>query len=355
MIPRTMKACLLTAYNKLEIAELPVPRPGPGEVLCRIRAVAICGTDPEIINGHHAKKNWPPSFPFVLGHEWAGEVVETGEGVAGFKPGDRVAGEAHCGCGACVNCLEGRYTLCLNYGKGTAGHRHYGFTVAGANCEYNVYAPKSLHKIPDNLSFVHASLLDTAGVALHGIDMIGVTAGGTAAVWGPGPIGLCSLQMIKGMGAATVIMVGRRHRLDVAGELGADYAVNYEKEDPVERILEITGGRGVDEIQECSGGNAALDQCVRSVRKGGKINMVGFYNDASAKLPALTQLVMNELTVTGSRANPNVSDRALRMISAGIVKGDKVVSHTFPLGQYEEALDTFVDRKDGAIKVVIEP
>ena len=186
--------------------------------------------------------------------------------------------------------MKGRYTLCLNYGKPETGHRHYGMATPGANCEYNVFAPKALHKIPDNLSFIHAALLDTAGVSLHGIEMIGVTPGGTAAVWGPGPIGLCSMQMIKGMGAKTVIMVGRRHRLKVAGEIGADILIDYEKEDPVKRILEITDGIGVDEIQECCGANVALEQCVASIRKGGKINSVAFYKDSEVKVPPFTPI-----------------------------------------------------------------
>jgi L-iditol 2-dehydrogenase len=355
MIPKKMRACQLIAYNKLEMREVPVPEAGLGEVLCRIKAIAICGSDPEIINGHHAKKGWPPVFPFTPGHEWSGEVAALGPGVTDFAVGDRVAGEAHKGCGNCANCLKGRYTLCLNYGKPATGHRHYGMASPGANCEYNAYATKAIHRIPDNLSFVHASLLDTAGVALHGIDMIGLTAGGTAAVWGPGPIGLIAVQMMKGMGARTVIVVGRRHRLKIAGEVGADFLIDYEKEDPVKRIMEITNGLGVDEIQECSGANNAIDQCVAAVCKGGKINLIGFYKDAEVKVPPFSQFVMNELTLTGSRANPNVSDRALAMFSAGIVKGDKVVSHTFPLEKYEQALDIFVNKKDGAIKVVIEP
>ncbi len=355
MIPKTMRASQLIAYDKIEMREVPVPEPGPGEVLCKIKAIAICGSDPEIINGHHSKKGWPPKFPFTLGHEWSGEVVALGEGVREFKVGDRVAGEAHKGCGSCANCMKGRYTLCLNYGRPETGHRHYGMASPGANCEYNTYATKALHKIPDSLSFVHAALLDTAGVSLHGIEMIGVTPGGTVAVWGPGPIGLCSMQMMKGMGAKTVIMVGRRHRLKVAGEIGADVLVDYEKEDVVKRILEITNGVGVDEIQECCGADVALDQCVAAVRKGGKINSVAFYKDSQVKVPPFTQFVMNELTLTGSRANPNVSDKALAMFEAGIVKGEKMVTHTYPLERYTEALDLFVNKKDGAIKVVILP
>lgn len=355
MIPKTMKACQLVAFEKLEIREVPVPVPQRGEVLCRIRAVAICGTDPEIIRGHHEKKGWPPRFPFTLGHEWAGEVVALGPGVTEFEVGDRVAGEAHKGCGNCSNCMKGRYTLCLNYGKDETGHRHYGFTYQGANCEYNAYATKSLQHMPDNLSFVHAALVDTAGVALHGVEMTGVTPGGTVAVWGPGPIGVCAAQIMKGMGAKSVVVVGRGQRLQLAGKAGATVLVDYEKEDPVSRIMELTDGVGVDEILECSGAPVALDQCLSAVRKGGRINLVGFYEDSKVVLPPITRIVMNEITLSGSRANPNVSERVLNMFEAGILKGDHVVSHTFPLERYQEAVATFTDRRTGAMKVVVEP
>jgi L-iditol 2-dehydrogenase len=251
--------------------------------------------------------------------------------------------------------MKGNYTLCLNYGDASTGHRHYGFTNPGANCDYKDYSNKALRRIPASLRYRHAALLDTAGVALHGIDMIGVTAGGTVAIWGPGPIGLISLQRMKAMGAKTVIVVGRRHRLAVAGELGATHLVDYEACDPVQAVREITGGGGVDEIQECSGARVALDQCLGAVRKGGKINLIGFYEDSEVVLPPITQIVMNEITITGSRANPNVSDRVLNMFEAGLVAGDKVVTHAFPLEKYDEALQTFLTRKDGAIKVVVEP
>ena len=116
-IPETMKAMTLVAYDKLQLATVPVPKPGPGEVLCRIKSVAICGSDPKMIHGDYAWTNWPPYYPFIMGHEWAGQIVALGEGVNDFKVGDRVAGEAHVGCGKCDNCKKGHYTVCLNYGK----------------------------------------------------------------------------------------------------------------------------------------------------------------------------------------------------------------------------------------------
>lgn len=355
MIPKAMKACLLTAANTFAIREVPVPKAEAGEVLCRIKAVAICGTDPEIVDGTHLSRGWPPQYPFILGHEWAGEVVEVGPGVTEFKIGERVAGEAHKGCGICGNCTKGNYTLCLNYGKTERGHRHYGFTVPGANCEYNAYSIKSIQKIPSNLSFPHASLVDTAGVALHGIKLIGVTPGGTVAIYGPGPIGLCAMQIARGLGARNVVMVGRGHRLKVAGEMDADYIVDFEKEDPVKRILEITEGIGADEVLECSGGTETPQQCVDSVRKGGKISLLGFYEDRKVSFPVMTKIVLNEILLVGSRANPNVSTETIHLFARGILNGERIVTHRFPLEKYEEAFQTFVRRKDGAIKVVVEP
>jgi L-iditol 2-dehydrogenase len=354
MIPDKMKACMLTSFNKLEIHEVPVPEITDDEVLCKIKSIAICGTDPEIINGSHQEK-WPPYFPFRLGHEWAGEIVRTGRNVTGFKVGDRVAGEAHKGCGHCSNCLRGDYALCLNYGNNAAGHRHYGFTAPGANCEYNAYSPRAIKKIPDSFSFDHASLVDTAGVALHGIKLIGITPAGTAAVFGPGPIGLLAAQMAKAMGAAKVIVVGRRHRLKVAGEIGADYLVDFEKEDPVKRIMEITGGKGADEILECSGAHETIQQSVDSVKKGGRISLIGFYDDSLVKITSFTKIVLNEIVIKGSRANPNASEEVIRMFSEGMISADRIVTHSFPLEKYNEALDVFLNRRDGAIKVVVNP
>ena len=144
-IPKTMQALVLPSPGKFEIQILPVPEPGPNEVLCRVRSVAICGSDPEIIRGDLAGK-WPPSYPFIPGHEWAGEVVSVGEGVVNFQPGDRVAGEPHKGCGYCRNCLAGRYNLCENYGCPETGHRHYGFVSTGAYAQYISYSIKVLPK-----------------------------------------------------------------------------------------------------------------------------------------------------------------------------------------------------------------
>lgn len=362
MIPETMKAMVLKAYGQLALVDLPVPKPGKDEVLCRIKAVAICGSDPKMIHGHYANVNWPPYFPFVMGHEWSGEVVALGEGVTEFKVGDRVAGEAHKGCGSCDNCKQGHYTICLNYGKdGVDGrldknHRHYGFHYQGANAEYNAYNVQAIARIPDNVSYEVAALCDTAGVAMHGIDLVGITPGGVTVVYGPGPIGLCAMRIAKAMGAGTVVMVGRRHKLLEAKDMGADIIIDFEQEDPVKRILEITGGKGADEVLECSGAADAPYNSVNSVKKGGSIALIANYrDDLGLKAIPWNKVVFNEILIKGSKANPNVSKTVLTYFSNGAIDGERIVTHTFPLAEYEKALDIFENKKENALKVVIKP
>lgn len=361
-IPKTMKAMALTAYNQVSLVEIPVPIPGRGEVLCRIRSVAICGSDPKMIHGGYANVNWPPYFPFVMGHEWAGEVVAVGPGVTQFRVGDRVAGEAHKGCGICDNCKKGNYSVCLNYGRdghdGNAdmGHRHYGFAWQGANAEYNVYHVAAIHPIPDNVSYDVAAMCDTAGVAMHGITLSGITPGGTVVVIGPGPIGLCALQIAKGLGAGRVMMIGRGSKLAFAGEMGADVLIDFEKEDVVRRVLEETDGMGADEVLECSGANDSPMKACYMTRKTGKIVLTANYRDdqPSFQLP-LNTIVFNELKILGSKANPNVSRAVLNCFSNGIINGEALITHRFPLKDYLKAVDLFENKRDNVIKVVINP
>jgi len=354
-IPQTAKACILTEPGKFEIRDdVPVRMPGKHEVLCKIRAVAICGSDPEIIRGDLAGR-WPPSYPFVAGHEWAGEVVAVGEGVLDFKVGDRVAGEAHKGCGYCDNCKKGRYTICLNYGNIASGHEHYGFIVNGAYGQYQKYSIKSISHIPDNVSFAEASMCDTSGVALHGLELSGITNGGTVAVIGPGPIGLCAMRLAKAMGAARAIVIGRGSRLQAAEKYGADVCIDFTKEDPVEAVRKITGGLGVDEALECSGAKGTFNQAVRMVRKGGSVVLLGVATDDVIEGLPFKYITHNEIAIYGSRANPNVSQKVLNLMSTGQLKVKDLITHKFPLDQFAEALDTFVNRRDNAVKVVILP
>lgn len=353
-VPKTMRAMVLTAPGEFEIRDVPVPVPGPEEVLCRIGGVAICGSDPEIFRGDIAGV-WPPHYPFIAGHEWCGRVVALGSNVTKFKVGDRVAGEAHKGCGTCRNCLEGRYTICLNYGNFESGHRHYGFINDGAYCQYRNYHIKALTKMPDSVSYREGAMADTAGVALHGIELVGLKPGASVAVIGPGPIGMMAAKICRAMGAARVIVVGRGSRLQSARRLGFEETVDITVDEPVAKVREMTGGLGVDVCFESSGARGTLTQGIRMVRRGGAVVMLGVAPDGVNEEIPLKYTTANEITIQGSKANPNTGWKVMELIRGGNLVVKDLVSHTFDLEHAKDAVDTFIERRDGAMKVVIYP
>ena len=350
----TMKALVLKGPKQFEIEQIPIPVPAPGEALCRVRAVAICGTDPKIIRGE-LPGLWPPYYPFVIGHEWAGEIVGLGEGMNDFSIGDRVVGEPHKGCGYCYQCMKGHYNLCQNYAKSESGHRHYGFTAQGCYAEYLACSVKVLHKIPGRLSFAEGAMVDSAAVALHGLRLANVEPGCTAAVIGPGPIGLCAVQLVRAMGASQVLVLGRAGpRLEMARELGANRLIDVLDSDPSGKVLEMTNDKGVDITIDASGASEAPTFATKMTRFGGKIVLLGFFSPSDFNVP-LGDVVFKEQTIYGVRANPNIDDQVIKMMETGQLCVDRLISHRFSLDHFAEAFDTFVNRKDGAMKVIVEP
>src|SRR5439155_21160837 len=222
-----MKALVLTAPHEFAIKEIACPKPGPNEVLCRVRAIAICGTDAEIIEGTFAGR-WPKAYPFVPGHEWAGEVVEAGEVARAFGsgPGTRRAGTSHSGCGYCRMCRDGRYHLCLNYGREDLGHRQYGHYTQGAYADFVVHTIKAVFPIPAAMPFDVAALCDTASIALHSVKRPGIEPADVFVAVGSGGIGLLTAMCARALGAARCIVVGGGKRLDRARELGFE-TVDY--------------------------------------------------------------------------------------------------------------------------------
>lgn len=352
-IPQKMKAAVLYGRNDLRIVEREVPRPGFQEVLIKVEACAICGTDPKIVS--HGWRNQPPFGEYIPGHEYAGTVVALGEGAVGFAVNDRVAIEPHKGCGVCANCLRGFYTVCLNYGDHSAGHRHYGFTNNGGYAEYAVNHINTLHKIPDALDFEEATLITTAGTAMYGITRInGLEPGETVVVAGPGPIGLMAVQLAKQMGTAKVIMTGTRdERLKLSGELGADITINVRTEDVIQGVFESTDGMGADVVLECAGTSRSLTDAVEYTRKNGRISLIGIYGEPVS----INAFKVNQwnITIAGSRAEGDRSlSKVAPMMGDGRIKSRPLITHTFPLDQVNEAMDTFIRRIGGAIKVILK-
>ena len=353
-IPKRMKAAVLYGPDDLRIEERDVPLPGPGEVLVKVRACAICGTDPKILS-----KGWPSQPPYgeyIPGHEYTGEVVAVGETVDEYKVADRIAVETHKGCGRCVNCLRGMYTICLNYGNKEKGHRHYGFTANGGYAEYVVNHINVLHRLPDNVSFEEGTIATTGGTVLYGLETIGGLKGGeTVVIMGPGAIGLMAVQFAKAFGAEKVILTGTREsRLEVGRSLGADVICNVKKENVVEKILDLTGGKGADVVIECSGSMEAAEKTTDVVKRGGIILLLGIYKDR-VRLD-LNKVVLGNVAVYGVRGEGfRATGRVLSLLGQKKITGKPLITHTFPLTEIKEAFKTFVGRIGGAIKVVVIP
>lgn len=356
-IPETMRAAVLYGEGDLRLVQdYPVPQPGPGEVLIRVAACAICGSDPKILA--HGWPNHPPYGQFIFGHEYAGTVVALGPGVTEFAIGDRVAIEPHKGCGVCANCRDGLYNTCLNYGRADKGHRHYGFSTNGGYAEYACNHVNSVYRIPDEMPFRLATLVTAAATSLYGIRRIGgIRAGETVLVSGPGAIGLLAVVMARLLGAGTILLTGTRpERLEIGRRLGADVTLNVREEEPVHRILELTGGMGVDAVLECAGTTQAAVEAIECCKKNGRVALVGIYAEPAPL--NINKIVQWNITVAGSKAEGERSmAQALALLGRHFHAIDlaALVTHAFPLTEIHAAFETVEKRLGGAIKVVVEP
>jgi L-iditol 2-dehydrogenase len=347
-----MRALVLHAPHDFAVEDVSRPEPGPYEVLCRVRAVAMCGTDPHIISGDFPGF-WPKEFPFIPGHEWCGEVVELGPGAAdlGFEEGARVAGTSHAGCGFCRLCVEGRYNLCENYGDERL-HRQYGHYTQGVYADYAVHSIKSVFRVPDELSDEEAAMLDPAAIALHTAKRAAFAPGDTVVVVGPGVMGLLAADCATILGAGRVLVVGRGQRLAKAVELGHE-PVDFTAEDAVAAVRERTGGRGADSVLECSGDADAVGQSLEMLRRGGRVAVVGIPL-ADAAIP-VKRLVLDELDLVGVRAAAGEMPEVMALAAAGRLRLGALVTHRFALEDFAEAYRVFTERVDGALKVIVRP
>lgn len=351
-IPATMHAAVTRDWNDIRIEDVPVPALEPGEVLVHVGACGICGTDLKIVSGVY-KGSWPPSLPFIQGHEWAGTVAALGEGVAGLQVGDRVAAENHKGCGSCANCRRGRYNLCeVARSKGKA-YKLYGHSAQGAFAEYAARPAGLLHKLPDAVSFEEGTIVNQGALGLHAIRRCRIEPGDTVAVIGPGLVGLITVQLAKAVGATRVIIVGRGPRLDLAKELGADDVVDITKTDAVAGIRSLTNGVGADCAFECAGAPESVVASINGVKRGGRVALVGLTGNKEVTFNT-DRMALDEVDVFGVRSSPNAYPELIQLIAAGKVNVKKLVSRTYPLDQINDAFDAFRKREGGAIRMVIQ-
>ncbi|MFC6016590.1 zinc-dependent dehydrogenase [Plantactinospora solaniradicis] len=346
-----MKAVRFHAPGDVRIEDVPEPTPGPGDVKIRVRNCSTCGTDVKISKfGHHHIH--PPR---VMGHEIAGEVVETGAEVTGWTPGDRVQVIAAIPCGKCAECRRGRMTVCPN--QESMGYHYEGGFAQYLVVPAKVLAVDGLNRIPEGVGFAEASVAEPLACVLNGQELARVGPGDDVVVVGSGPIGCLHVRLARARGAARVFLVElNRARLDLAaGLVNPDAAICGAEVDPVDEILKLTDGRGADVIITAAASGAAQEQALQMAARQGRISFFGGLPKDNPIISVDSNLVhYRELTIVGANgSSPAHNAEALRLIATGSVPVSDLITHRLPLDQ---AIDAFgVVARGEAIKVTIEP
>jgi len=335
-----MKAALLYGVRDVRVEEVPVKQPAPDQALIRIKACGICPTDVRSYTGLRKSA----SFPRTLGHEWVGEIVEMGDNFHGFNVGDRVAANWRAICGDCYYCRRGIFNYCLNMQRDK---------VRGGFYEYGVSIASNLRLIPDDVSYEEAAFAEPLACCTNGNQESRITVGDDVVIIGAGPIGLLHVQLAKHKGARVIVSELIESRLEVAKELGADDTVCPSKEDAIERVMELTEGRGANAVIVAIGTPEASQTGIDMAGICGSVNFfAGMY--PSAEIPLDPNLIhYKQLVVTGSHDfTPHHFTTALKLVQYGIVKVKPIISHVLPLEDIASAFDIVAERR--GLKVVIK-
>ncbi|RJS69539.1 alcohol dehydrogenase [Candidatus Bathyarchaeota archaeon] len=342
-----MKAAMLYGVKDLRIEDVEIPKVGLGEVLVKVKAATTCGTDLKIFRRGYVEK--VIKLPTVFGHEWAGEVVEVGEGLEWPKKGMRIRAGNSAPCLHCTMCQKGKYNLCENM-----------IWLWGAYAEYIKVPARmvlvNMQEIPQHVSYEEAAITEPLACVLHGAEEANIKPGDTVTIIGAGPIGLLHLLTAKKFGAGRVISIDLvEDRLNFAERLGADETVNAGKEDVVERVRELTGGYGSDVVIEAIGLPSTWEQALKLVRKGGTVLEFGGCPPGTEIKVNTEKLHYGELTVRGSfHATPLHFRKALNLIASRTIDVRPLITRKMRLENIREAFDILMTSKK-EIKIAIIP
>lgn len=340
-----MNASYFLGNKTFEVREQKLPHPQGGEILIRNMACGVCGTDVHIYHGEPGSADVVP--PVVLGHEYAGEVVEVGEGVTAFAPGDHVTVDPNIYCGKCTYCRNGKKQMC-------EGMEAIGVTRDGGFAQYSLVPAQQAFLLSKELPFAMGAMAEPVACAVHGIDLAEIKMGQTVCVVGGGAIGLIMVQLARLAGASQVILSEpNEKRRQVALEVGADAAINPLETGEQDRFWALTGGLGVDVVLECAGNRAAVQSTFSFAKKGGTVLLFSVPKvDATYDLQ-LFDVFKKELTIKGSFVNPDTHQRAVNLLNGGRINLEPLLTHRFGLHQLPEAIA--MQMSEESIKVIVEP
>ena len=341
-----MKAMILRGGGDIRHETVPDPTPQPNEAVVKVHACSICGSDVHAYHGKHPRL----TFPRILGHEFAGEIVATGSALKGFRVGDRVCCDIDFSCGRCGPCLAGRGNICETL-------RTMGFDRDGAYAQYASVPDFNLYRLPDNVSYDQASVVQVLGISYHAMaDRVRPQKGEKIAVIGAGPIGLGAALIAQSFGAEVTITDILDFRLAMASTLGIAHTINAREGKMRDHALERTGGRGFDKVVECVGGlqERTVTDAVDMVKRGGQITIVGTFPENRATIP-IAYIKDREIDLIFSRGNFKAFAPCIELIAQGKIDPERYISHRFPLTQAEDALQLLEARNVEAHKIVLHP
>jgi L-iditol 2-dehydrogenase len=342
-----MKALLLSQYKKLELADLPVPSPGADEILVRVAACGICGSDVHGYDGSSGRR----IPPLVMGHEAAGVVAETGKNVSAFKAGDRVTFDSTVYCGDCANCRRGEMNLCDR--RQVLGVSCGDYRRNGAFAEFVLVPARIVHRLPENLSFPEAALLEAVAVALHAVSLVPIEPSTTALVVGAGTIGLLVQQALAAAGCERVFVTDvDPTRLKLSQSLGAT-AVLQSGPSFANEILNLTKATGVDVAVEAVGINATVATAINSVRKGGSVVLVG--NVTPEVTIPLQAVVSRQIRLQGSCASSGEYPQAIELMSSGKINVKPLITAVASLDEGPRWFERLYAGEPNLMKVVLTP
>lgn len=342
-----MKTAVMEAIGKMAFMQREIPVPNDQEVLVRIEYVGICGSD---LHYYHAGRigDYIVEPPFVLGHECAGTVVKVGKEVEHLVVGDRVALEPGKTCGVCEFCREGKYNLCPDVIFFATP------PVDGVFQQYVAHEASLCFKLPDNVSSLEGALIEPLAVGFHAAAQGDAHIGQTAVVFGSGCIGLVSMLALKARGVSTIYVVDvLDNRLEKALELGATEVINGRNEDPVERLKELTGGRGCDIAIETAGLQKTTIQAIEAVRKGSTIILVGYGESGKMELP-MSLALDKEITFKTVFRYRHIYPAAIEAVAAGKINLKGIVTDIFDFDDIQQAMDKSIAQKASIVKAVVK-
>ena len=343
-----MKALLLKEYMKLEVTEVPEPELGPEDLLVRVRACGICGSDIHGIDGSTGRR----IPPLVMGHEAAGVVAKVGSAVTAWKINDRITFDSMISCGKCPFCRSGHMNLCDNrmvLGVSCGDYRRH-----GAFAEYVAVPQHICYMLPDELPFEHAALIEAVSVAVHAVEVTPIRLGDTAVVVGAGMIGVLTVQAARNAGCTTVYAVDLDDaKLEMAVKLGAAEGFNPKHCDPVAEILKRTNGKGADIVLEAVGATDPIKTAIACVRKGGTVTLIG---NITPKVELnLQSVVTREIRLQGTCGSNGEYPACIDLLVKGLIKVDSIISERVSLEDAPRAFERLYNHEPNLMKVIVNP